>query len=62
MVKVSFRSKGRVDVAKIAGIFQGGGHRNAAGCTISGSLAEVMGKVLAEVRSTLHAEGWVHCG
>lgn len=62
VVKVSFRSKGQVDVAKIAGIFQGGGHRNAAGCTTSGSLAEVMEKVLAEVRSTLHAGGWVHCG
>lgn len=33
-IKVSFRSKGRVDVGKLAAQFGGGGHRNAAGCTL----------------------------
>ena len=32
--RVSLRSKGQIDVAKIAGEFGGGGHFNAAGCTI----------------------------
>jgi phosphoesterase RecJ-like protein len=33
-VKVSFRSKGRADVAALASRFGGGGHRNAAGATL----------------------------
>ena len=32
--RVSLRSKGQIDVSKIAGVFEGGGHFNAAGCTI----------------------------
>jgi len=36
--KVNFRSRGRVDVAKFARIFGGGGHHNASGCNISKGL------------------------
>ena len=32
--RVSLRSKGQIDVSKIAGEFDGGGHFNASGCTI----------------------------
>jgi len=32
--RVSLRSKGKIDVSKIAGIFGGGGHFNASGCTL----------------------------
>lgn len=32
--RISLRSKGKIDVSKIAGEFGGGGHFNAAGCTI----------------------------
>jgi phosphoesterase RecJ-like protein len=40
-IKVSFRSKGRVDVAALASRFGGGGHRNASGATLRGvSVAE----------------------
>jgi len=39
--KVSLRSKGLVDVAELAQRYGGGGHKNAAGCTATGSLAEV---------------------
>jgi phosphoesterase RecJ-like protein len=35
-IKISFRSKGRVDVAALASRFGGGGHRNAAGATLRG--------------------------
>lgn len=35
--KLSLRSRGDVDVEKIARGWGGGGHRNAAGCTVSGS-------------------------
>ena len=34
MARVSLRSKGQIDVSKVAGIFDGGGHFNASGCTI----------------------------
>jgi phosphoesterase RecJ-like protein len=51
--RVSFRSRGRVDVARIAEDFQGGGHRSASGCTIEGNLAEAKTKVLRAVRAAL---------
>jgi phosphoesterase RecJ-like protein len=35
------RSKGVVDVGAIARAYGGGGHRNAAGCSVTGELAEV---------------------
>jgi len=39
--RTSLRSKGDVNVAKIAEQFGGGGHRNAAGCTLKGSLEQI---------------------
>lgn len=45
--RVSMRSKGAVDVGRIAREFGGGGHRNAAGCSLQGSLAEVRERILA---------------
>jgi bifunctional oligoribonuclease and PAP phosphatase NrnA len=49
-VKVSLRGKGDVDVQRIAAQFGGGGHVNAAGCTIAGPLAEATRAVLAAAR------------
>jgi phosphoesterase RecJ-like protein len=46
-VRVSLRSHGEVDVARLAGAFGGGGHRNAAGCTIRDGLAAAKAQVLA---------------
>ncbi|MCS6873599.1 MAG: bifunctional oligoribonuclease/PAP phosphatase NrnA [Pyrinomonadaceae bacterium] len=34
--RVSFRSKGNIDVSKVAEKFGGGGHKNAAGCRVKG--------------------------
>lgn len=45
-VKVSFRSRGNIDVSAIAQYFGGGGHKNAAGCSIDGSLRDAKTKVL----------------
>lgn len=39
--KIGFRSKGAVNVATLAQAFGGGGHHNAAGGTVEGSLEEV---------------------
>ena len=54
--RVSLRSKGAVDVRSVASLWGGGGHHNAAGCTISGSepqireaLVDALGNALAPV-------------
>ena len=44
--RTSLRSKGDVNVAKIAEQFGGGGHRNAAGCTLKGTSSEIEQKVV----------------
>lgn len=49
--KVGFRSKGKVNVAGFAARMGGGGHHNAAGCTVDGTLDEVKAKVYAIVDS-----------
>jgi phosphoesterase RecJ-like protein len=54
-VKVSLRAKGDVDVQAVAARFGGGGHRNAAGCTIDGSLGEATREVLSAVRAAVSA-------
>ena len=46
--RVSLRSKGAVDVREVATQWNGGGHHNAAGCSIPGSAAEVR-QALVEV-------------
>lgn len=46
VVKVSMRGRDGYNVGKLAAEFGGGGHYAASGCTISGSLAEVMPQVL----------------
>jgi len=53
MINISFRSKGDVDVNKIASSFGGGGHAKAAGCCVKGSLTEVKRMVLAKAEEAL---------
>ncbi|HEY3068615.1 MAG TPA: DHH family phosphoesterase [Methylomirabilota bacterium] len=54
-VKVSLRGKGDVDVNRIAARFGGGGHANAAGCTVPGPLDRATRDVLAAVRDAIDA-------
>jgi phosphoesterase RecJ-like protein len=49
IVRVSFRSKGRVDVNRLAALFGGGGHIQAAGARVPGSIDEVTKKVVQTV-------------
>ncbi|MBI5056205.1 MAG: bifunctional oligoribonuclease/PAP phosphatase NrnA [Nitrospirae bacterium] len=51
--KLSLRSKGRVNVEKIAKSFGGGGHFAAAGCRIKGPLKEVQKKVFAAIKKEM---------
>lgn len=52
-IKVSLRSKGDVNVYKIAKFFGGGGHRTAAGCNLRGSMKQVENTVLRKVRQAI---------
>lgn len=52
-VKVSWRARPGVDVAKVATTFGGGGHALAAGAMLDGDTAEVIGKVVAATRQAL---------
>jgi phosphoesterase RecJ-like protein len=54
--RVSFRSRGKVNVAAIAQRFGGGGHRNAAGCTMQGDEAQVRAQLTAEIERALAPE------
>lgn len=51
--KISMRSKGRVDLSGLATSLGGGGHKNAAGSVLKGSLDEVKSNVLGEVERTV---------
>lgn len=53
LYNVSFRSKGDADVNKVASFFGGGGHKNASGCIIKGTLQEVKKKVLSKAKEIL---------
>jgi len=47
--KVSMRSGGEVDVAKVAQFFGGGGHVRAAGCTMTGTQHDIINNLSAQI-------------
>lgn len=51
--KVSMRSNGAVDVQKVAVYFGGGGHVRAAGCTMKGSVHDVMNNLTALIEEQI---------
>jgi phosphoesterase RecJ-like protein len=51
--RASLRSKGDINVARIAEKFGGGGHRNAAGCTLTGSWEEAEDAVVALLKEAV---------
>jgi bifunctional oligoribonuclease and PAP phosphatase NrnA len=57
-VRLSLRSKGEFNVARIAERFGGGGHLHASGCTIDGPLPTAAGNILDHLRECL--QGPVH--
>lgn len=52
-VKVNLRSNGSFDVASLASMYGGGGHKKAAGCIVKGSLEDVRKKLLSDIRDKL---------
>lgn len=53
--KVSLRSKGLVDVSRIAVYFGGGGHIRAAGCTMNGTFYDVVNNLSLHIEEQLKA-------
>src|SRR5262249_9512430 len=54
-VKVSLRSKGDIDVEQVARRHGGGGHRNAAGATLDGSVESLRPQLVGELAAVLPA-------
>ncbi len=51
-VRVNLRSQGKVDVNKIAAFFGGGGHKSAAGCTLTGEIKKIIPQVIAKIQES----------
>ena len=51
--KVSLRANGDLNVAKVASYFGGGGHVKAAGCTMSGSIHDVINNLALRIEAGL---------
>ena len=51
--KVSLRSSEKVDVSGVAAAFAGGGHKQAAGCTIQGSRFDVLNNLIPPIADQL---------
>jgi phosphoesterase RecJ-like protein len=52
-IKISFRSRGRYNVGDLAARFGGGGHDNAAGCTLRGTTIEEVRRTIAAAATAL---------
>ena len=51
--RVSMRSKGDIDVGGVAKTFGGGGHKNAAGCTVSGAIDALQKLFIAKIEDAI---------
>lgn len=54
--KVSLRSKEKVDVSRVAAYFGGGGHVKAAGCTMPGTVHDVINNLAGQIARQLDAK------
>lgn len=54
--KVSMRSDDTVNVAEIAALFGGGGHKKAAGCTMNGTFHDVLNNISLHIERQLKAQ------
>jgi phosphoesterase RecJ-like protein len=51
--RVSLRSKGEIDIGVIAKEYGGGGHKNAAGCTITGPIEELQKALIEKLEGAI---------
>ncbi|HEX5854784.1 MAG TPA: bifunctional oligoribonuclease/PAP phosphatase NrnA [Thermoanaerobaculia bacterium] len=54
-IRCSLRSKGEVDVRSVAALHSGGGHRNASGCRMAGTLASAKALLVPEISAAVAA-------
>jgi len=54
--RVSMRSKGDIDIGAIAKAFDGGGHKNAAGCTVRGSVDELQKMFIERIERAIELQ------
>jgi phosphoesterase RecJ-like protein len=53
--RVSLRSKGKINVARVAEKFGGGGHKNASGCTLRGDLDSLRAELTERLKEAVLA-------
>jgi bifunctional oligoribonuclease and PAP phosphatase NrnA len=51
--RVSMRSKGEIDIGAIAKEFSGGGHKNAAGCTVTGAIDALQKMFIQKIEAAI---------
>ncbi len=56
--KVSMRSGGQIDVAVIAQYFGGGGHKRAAGCSINGTVYDVINNLSLQIEKQMEMKNY----
>jgi phosphoesterase RecJ-like protein len=54
--RVSLRSKGAIDVGAVAKEFGGGGHKNAAGCTVRGAIADLQRLIVEKIEGAIERQ------
>lgn len=52
-IRISLRSRRNIDVAEVARFFGGGGHKNAAGCTLEGEIDPAMTELVDRLKQCL---------
>jgi phosphoesterase RecJ-like protein len=51
--RISLRSKGDIDIGSIAKAFGGGGHKNAAGCTVTGPIDALQKTFIEKIEAAI---------
>jgi bifunctional oligoribonuclease and PAP phosphatase NrnA len=54
--RVSLRSKGAIDIGAVAKEFGGGGHKNAAGCTARGAIADLQRLIVEKIERAIEEQ------
>ena len=54
--RVSLRSKGDVDIGSVAKAFNGGGHKNAAGCTVAGPIDALQKQFIQKIEQAIELQ------
>ena len=54
--RVSMRSKGEVDIGAVAKEFNGGGHKNAAGCTVRGGIDALQKMFIEKIERAIESQ------